>query len=199
MTLNGPALQIEITWEGPFAWPGFEVESSLPALPKMPGVYIQTFEYQDGYLVAGAGITKRPVAMRLREHTRCFLNGEYTVLDASAASRGERKEVWHGWDYARTHRHEFEARREAIQEAARRQLASYRIFIADPEIAAGGIRLRERLEAGIMDSLYQHAPPICDFPDKGVFLARRRAEESPVRIRNICSSVLYGLSEVVLV
>jgi hypothetical protein len=199
MTLVSPPSQIEITWEGPFAWPEFEGESSLPALPRMPGVYIQAFEHQDGYLVAGAGITKRPVAMRLREHTRRFLNGEYTVLDTGAASRAERKEVWHGWGYARAHRHEFEARREAIQDAARRQLASYRIFVADPEIAVAGMRLRDRLEAGIMDSLYQQPPPICDFPDRGMFLARRRAEEPPVLIRSVCSSVLYGLSEVLLV
>lgn len=121
------------------------------------------------------------------------------MLDAVAACRGERKEVWHGWGYARAHRDEFEARREAIQEAARRQLASFRLFVADPDVAGGGLRLRERLEAGIMDSLYQQPPPFCDLPDRGMFLARRQPGELPVLIRSACSSALHGLPAMLLV
>ena len=66
------------------------------------------------------------VRVRLREQTRRYLNGAYTVVDAAAARRGERKEVWHGWGYARAHWAEFEARKDAIRDAAHRQLASYR-------------------------------------------------------------------------
>ncbi len=199
MTMTGSPQLIDITWEGPFAWPGFEGKASLPALPRVPGVYIQAFEHQGGYLIYSAGITKRAVPERFQEHTRRYLNGEYNVLDTEAASRGERKEMWHGWGYARAHRDEFEAQREAIQNAARRQLASFRLFVADPDVAGGGLRLRERLEAGIMDSLYQQPPPVCDLPDRNMFLARRLAGEPPVLIRSACSSVLQGLPEKLLI
>ena len=185
---------IDITWEGPYAWPRFKGETSLPALPKTPGVYIHAFEYhRGGYVIHGVGVTSRPVGVRLREHTRQYLNGNYTVLDTAAACRGVRKEVWHGWGYAREHRDEFEARRASIQADARRQLAAYRIFVADPAAVGGEPRLRERLEAAIMDALYEQSPPLCDLPDRGTFQARRRKGELPVLVRSSCSSKLHGL------
>jgi len=102
---------LTLNWEGPFAWPGFESVAGLPSLPQKPGVYLQTFEYQNGFLIYLAGITHRPVSARFKDHTRKYLNGEYNVLDIDAARRGVRKEVWHGWGYARAHREEFEARK----------------------------------------------------------------------------------------
>lgn len=193
--MTEPTRAVEILWRGPFAWPDFEREACLPAAPRTPGVYIQAFEYDRGFVIYGAGITRRPVAVRLREHTRRYLNGEYTVLDVEAARRGERMEVWHGWGYARAHRHEFQARKAEIQDAARRQLAAYRIFVADPDVPGEGLRLRERLEAAIMEGLYQQPEPLRDLPDRGMFLAPRRASELPVHVRSACDSVLHGLPE----
>jgi hypothetical protein len=190
---------IDITWEGPFAWPGFEAQASLPALPNSAGVYIQGFERHGGYVISGVGVTGRPVAVRLREHTRRFLNGEYTVLDVTAACRGVREEVWHGWGYARAHRDEFQVRRASIEDAVRRQMAAYRIFVADPAPAGGESRLRERLEAALVDALYDQPPPLCDLPDRGTFQARRRRGELPVLVRSACSSLLHGLPAALLV
>ena len=107
--------------------------------------------------------------------------------------------MWHGWGYARAHRDEFEARRAAIQDAARRQLAAYRIFVADPAAGGGDPRLRERLEAAIMDALSEQPPPLCDLPDRGTFQARRRKGEVPVLVRSACSSLLHGLPATLLV
>ena len=80
-------------WDGPFSWPQFEEQNGLPGLPWKPGVYLQTFEYRDGYLIYAAGITRRPVPVRFREHTRHYMNGEYNVLDPSAAEQGIRAEI----------------------------------------------------------------------------------------------------------
>ena len=185
---------IEAAWDGPYAWPGFESENNLRSVPKMPGVYLQTFDYQGGYLICGAGITRRPIPVRLKEHTPKYMDGKFNVLDIDAAQRGIRKEVCHGWGYERKHRSEFEERKSIIVDAARKQLAGYRIFVADVGIQP---RVLERLEASIMGNLYEQPPPICDMPDRGMHLAGRRLSETQVTIKNIfkndCAAVVYGL------
>jgi hypothetical protein len=181
---------IEVTWNGPYGWPGFESENNLRAIPPRPGVYLQTFQYQDGYLIYAAGITRRPVPMRFREHTRKYMNGEYNVLDIDAAQQGIRREIWHGWGYARKYREEFKKRQSIILDAVRKQLAGFCIFVADME---RNPRVLERLEASIMHNLYQKPPPICDIPDRGMKLAPRWDEENKIIVKNNCTSLLYGL------
>jgi hypothetical protein len=182
--------RIEVTWNGPYSWPGFESGNNLRAIPQVPGVYLQTFEYQGGYLIYTAGLTRRPVPTRFREHTRKYMSGEYNVLDIAAAQEGVRKEIWHGWGYARKHREEFETRKPMIIDAVREQLGGFRVFVA-------GIgeerRILERFEASVMLNLYRQPPPICDIPDRGMQLAPRWASESPIIIKNDSVAVLHGL------
>ena len=85
----------KIEWDGPFGWPKFE--GDLPSIPERPGVYLETVEYQNGYLIYAAGITRRPMPKRFREHTGEYMNGIYNVLDIVAMKAGFRKEVWHGF------------------------------------------------------------------------------------------------------
>lgn len=40
------ATTIEVTWDGPYGWSGFESDNNLRPIPQIPGVYLQTFEYQ---------------------------------------------------------------------------------------------------------------------------------------------------------
>jgi hypothetical protein len=190
--MTNQAHTLRLCWEGPFAWPGFEGVAGLPSLPQKPGVYLQTFEYQNGYLIYLAGITRRGVPTRFKDHTRKYLNGEYNVLDTDAARRGVRKEVWHGWGYARAHREEFEMRKPEILEAVRRQLAGFCIFVAE---VGTGPRILERIEAAVMNQLYRQPPPFCDIPDKGMYLAPRRPSEDPIRAENICKVLIHGLPD----
>ena len=183
---------IEVTWCGPYSWLTFESENNLPPIPQSQGVYLQTFEYEDGYLIYAAGITRRPVPTRFREHTRMYMNGEYTVLDTDAAQQGIRKEIWHGWDYARKHREEFEEQKSIILDGVRKQLTNFRIFVANVE---GVPRVHERMEASIMNNLYKQPPPICDFPDRGMQLSPRWGSEEPVIIKSNSSGVLHGIPD----
>src|SRR5690242_666134 len=114
MRMMDETTRIKAIWNGPYGWPGFESGSNLRPIPQIPGVYLQTFEYQGGYLICAAGLTRRSVPERLREHTDKYMNGEYNVLDIASAQNGVRKEIWHGWGYARKHREEFEARKAII-------------------------------------------------------------------------------------
>ncbi|MBN1763613.1 MAG: hypothetical protein JW878_11180 [Methanomicrobia archaeon] len=191
MTNN--ATTIEVTWNGPYSWLGFEQENNLAPIPNTPGVYLQTFEYQNGYLIYAAGLTRRPAPKRFREHTGKYMNGEYTVLDIAAAQQGIRKEIWHGWGYARNHRAEFEERKSTILCAVYKQFAGFRIFVADIGTEP---RILERLEASIMKNLYQQPPPICDIPDERVQLTPRWDSENPIIVKNNCAAVLHGLPAV---
>jgi hypothetical protein len=187
------AKTIEVRWDGPYSWPAFESENNLRPIPKIPGVYLQTFEYQGGYLIYAAGLTRRPVPMRFKEHTRKYMNGEYNVLSIAAAQQGVRREIWHSWGYARKHREEFEERKSVILDAVRNQLAGFRIFITDTEDMRREARVLERLEAAIMGNLYQQPSPICDIPDRGMNLRRRKDSENPIIVSNNCAALLHGL------
>ena len=182
---------IEIVWTGPYGWPQFEVESDLHPIPKRPGVYLQTVEYQDGYLIYAAGLTRRSIPKRFREHTRKYMSGDYSVLDVAAMQQGVRREIWHGWGWSPEKRAEFEDRKSTILDAVRKQLAGFRIFVADVGVQP---RILERLEAAIMSSLYKQPVPFSDIPDKGMMLAPRWKSEAPIIVNNQCAVILYGLS-----
>ncbi len=183
---------IEAIWAGPYSWPRFESENGLPPLPKQPGLYLQTVEYEDGYLIYAAGLTRRTVAQRMREHTRKYVMGDTNVLSLIEMQRGRRQEVWHGWGWTPEKRAEFEGKREMILDAVQRQLAGFRLFVTDIGTEP---RLLERLEAAVMNTLYQQSAPFCDIPDKGMMLAPRRTSEEIIIVRNQRDVVLYGLPD----
>jgi hypothetical protein len=182
--------EIDIEWKGPYAWPKFETESNLPAIPKHPGVYLQTSVYENGYIIYAAGITRRPIPQRFREHTRKYLSGDYTILDMDAMKHGVRKEIWHGWGWTPDKRNEYERRKSELLEAARKQLSEFHIFVADVGTEP---RILERIEGAIMYILYENTPPFCDIPDRGMQLSPRWKRESPITAFMHCPVELYGI------
>ncbi len=185
--------QNQLTWTGPFAWPRYEAANGLPSVPNHPGVYLFTVQSAHGNLIYAAGVTGRPIPVRLREHTLKYKRGDYTVLDIDAMQSGRREEIWHGswlgWDWTPARLAEFESQKPRILDALNKQLAEFRIFVAH----ITDQRIRERLEAAIMNTLYQAAPPFCDIPDKGMRLAPRRVNEVPIIMKQSCSAVHCGL------
>jgi len=182
---------VDAKWQGPFAWPG--IESDLPSVPAVPGVYLLTVDHRGGYLIYAAGITRRPVPERLREHTRQYRDGVYNVLDIEAMRAGTRREIWHGfWMKERPAERmaEFAARRPAIGEAVERQLTGFRVFVADVGTRP---RVLERIEAAVMNHLYAQPPPFCDVPDRGMMLAPRWRSEGPITMRSTCAHLLHTL------
>lgn len=181
---------MQIEWDGPYSWTKFERENHLASIPDYPGVYLWTVEYQEGYLIYAAGLTRRSIPIRFREHTRKYMNGDYNVLDIDAMQKGIREEIWHGWGWTSEKRTEFEKRKSSIQDSIRKQLAGFRVFVTDVGIQP---RILERLEASIMNNLYQQPAPFCDIPDKGMMLAPRWDSEPPIIVKNSCPANLYGL------
>lgn len=168
---------MEVRWTGPYAWPTFEREAGLPAIPMHSGVYLWTAEYGEIYIIYAAGITRRPIPVRFREHTREYMAGEYTILDMAAMSRGVREEIWHGWGWTPEKHRDYERRKRDLVVATRCQLAAFRVFVADIGPAP---RILERIEAAIMNTLYEQPSPCCDIPDRGMMLAPRWDSEEPI-------------------
>jgi hypothetical protein len=102
--------------------------------------------------------------------------------------------VWRGWGEARKpeRRAEWETRKAELQNAARRELAEIRVFVAE---VGSQNRAPERLEAAIMIRLYAAPAPFCDVPDKGMFIAPRLPGEEPITVLNACASKLHCLPE----
>jgi hypothetical protein len=188
--------EIKVIWQGPYAWPKFESDS-ITSFDLVPGdacgIYLWTIEYCDGYLIYAAGITRRPFQKRFNEHTRAYLSGIYTVFDVGMLQQGIRTELWHGfWMKKRSpeKQKEYESRSYEIIDCARKQLSTFRIFLARIDPAP---RILERLEASIMNALYETVGPISEIPDRGMMLAPRWENERPIIARNITSAKLYGL------
>lgn len=177
-------------WQGPYSWPNYEQKNNLPSLPKQSGLYLQTVIYNDGYLIYAAGLTRRTVRQRFREHTRKYMSGDYNVLDMNEMQKGIRQEVWHGWGWTPAKKEKFEEQKLVIQVAVQEQLAGFCIFVAH---MGNEPRILERLEAAVMNTLYRRPSPLCDIPDRGMMLAPRWAWEEAITVTNECSFLLHGL------
>ncbi|WNY24210.1 hypothetical protein MmiHf6_15400 [Methanimicrococcus hongohii] len=182
-------------WSGPFAWSGYENETGLDSIPDVEGVYLWTFEYEDGYLLYLAGVTKS-MKTRFQSHSRTFKNGGYTVLDMGAAQKGIRIEIWHGWPSKENEKECKEAfNADTVNlEKLKNQLYSMRVFILE----SSDKRLRERMEAALMHSLVYSKESWADLADRGMALnGVRYNSEMPIIAKNIIENKdvkkIYGL------
>lgn len=187
---------MDLHWKGPYGWPGMlRADGALPldqaVEGKHGGVYLQAIVYnRGGYILLGAGITRRPFPKRFAEHKREYLRGNYNILDMERLRAGVRREIWHGWTEARRpeRRLEFMNRRAELEKAALEQIGSLHIFVAKLEDK----RLQARTEAAIMARLYS-TPEFCHIPDRGYHLEPRYKSEVSIIIRNHCDCFLHCL------
>ncbi len=182
----------DLVWQGPFSWIGYERINKLKPIPDIAGVYLFTFEYLDGYILRSVGVTNS-MKRRFAQHTREYKKGNYTLLDVESAKNGVRKELWHGWQYAKEHQNEFLENKDLILEFVEKELVAYRLFIS--EIADR--RKRERIEAAILINIYSSKEPWVDLIDDGMALRSRFNYELPIKIKNVCSYKLYGLPNII--
>lgn len=177
-----------VEWEGPFSWPKFESTNGLPKMPDYEGIYVFAFDYNDGYLVSGVGITNS-TRTRISSHNREFQKGNYTILDAGLIKKGIRSEIWHGWHYAKQNRNEFRENKETIMEALNIFLGEMKLFVAQQPSK----RLRERTEAAIMHNIYVSKEPWSEIADRGMFLKERYNSEMPILTLNNSIKPIYGI------
>lgn len=190
-----------IEWLGPFGWPKWE--GDLPPIPNVTGcVYLQTFEYQNGYIIDCAGFTTRLIRKRLLAHTRNFMNGTYSVLDVMAAHQGRREIIWKGfWNWAgkepsRKDQAEYRERQTDFQDAACKQLQGLRVFIA---YLGTEVRYLRRVESAIMRNLDKQPAPSFSTPSEVMSLSDRWASEQPIIIHNKCLVTIHGLPSCLII
>jgi hypothetical protein len=192
---------VELRWEGPFRWPGIALAGDesvrlLEETPvgKMSGIYLWTVEHAGGFLICGSGRTKRPFLEVFREHTRAYRAGTYNVLDVASLRNGVRTKIWSGFFWKKEtpieRRNEFQSRSAEIGYAVEELLSSYRIFVACPLPTR---RLLERIQAALMENLYNAGAPVCNIPDVGGALAPRRGGEPALQVRSVCELRVHGL------
>ncbi len=186
---DGKKIKTEkIEWFGSFAFPGYEKISESNSLPNLPGVYLFTFAFKDGFLVYHAGVTSS-TKNRIKQHIRDYKKGDRNVLDVSFAINGKRREIWHGWKYAELHREEFEENKTEILKAVNNQLKSSKIFVSE----ISNERMRYRIESSIMNNLYSSREYWSELADRGMNLKGRENCEMPIVVKNICNYKIYGL------
>lgn len=178
----------DLLWQGPFSWIGYEQVNKLKPIPDIAGVYLFTFEYKGGYILRSVGVTSS-MKRRFREHARENNKGNYTVLDVENAKIGVRKELWHGWQYAKEHQNQFLENKAVILGFVEKELIAYRLFISE----VTDRRKRERIEAAISINAYSSKEPWSDLIDGGMALRGRYNYEIPIEVKNVCSHKLYGL------
>lgn len=192
---------VELLWQGPFAWPSTGGCGTVSDLERADvagccGVYLWAVEHDGGFLVYAAGETRRPFRVRFREHTREYRAGRYTVFDAAAMRRGERRKVWPGFWYSKLRRpnleRDYSERSEQIAAALEKLLSGYRVFVAP---LAPERRLLKRVEAAIMAVLYAADGPASVLPDRGMALAPRWPSEPVIRVKSVFPALIHGLPE----
>ena len=178
----------EFLWEGPYSWYGFQESNKLNETPDVSGVYLFTFEYKDGFILRHAGITSS-MRKRFSQHRRYYFTGKYTILDVPSARNGERLELWHGWEYEKTHQEELLANADLIKKLAVEELTHYKIFVTQ----IFDKRKRERLEFSIIHHAYASKEAWGDLVDRGMSLRGRFNYEMPIKAENSCNYRIYGL------
>ena len=182
--------RLNVDWKGPYSWPKFEEVNDLPQMPDVEGVYLFSFTFKNGYLVTGVGVTNSTVK-RIKQHNREFKKGNYTILNVESVKIGERKEIWHGWKYAKENQLEFNEKREAIYSSLNLYLSEMKLFIAEQSHK----RLRERTEAAIVYGLYVSKQPWSEVIDRGMYLNGRYNSEMPILTINHFEKPIFGLPE----
>jgi hypothetical protein len=195
-----PVTQYEIELTGPLRWYGGDRSENVFECPdsQKPGIYIWAIPYNQSYLVYYVGETGRSFAERFGEHTKEYVSGLYRIYDPGEFAQGRKRLIWEGmWKPGTQHRTgEFLIRYEELAPQIHRFLGVFRIFLGPFE---GEMRLRERIEAAIAQSLQRQEGKGDQFQDTEIRYAPRREGEVPIMIKLRCSASIFGLPEELIV
>ena len=186
-----------LTWKGPFRWCGRNetVVFNQPEA-KLPGIYLFTFPHENGYLIYAAGLTNDSFNSRIFDHTKHYMSGVYNILDSKRASAGERVELWRWSGYSGYSEERWKRLNSFLQSypkharQVRAQLNAMRIFLAP---LSARRRVLARIEAAIMDLLYNGPALVNALPDRGMFLSSRRPREKRIVVVSVGETKFHGL------
>lgn len=194
---------MDVEIRGPFCWLRSSPRGD-PWLFTAPeardvGVYLWAVPYLRASLVCWVGFTTRRFEMRFREHTMWYLAGTYTILDTQELLAGRRVELWHGmWTGRRSVERvdEFLLRAGDLAPKTRELLQTFRVYLLPIELNAPKKpqrRILARIEAAMVNCLYQAPPEIADIMDKGYHLEPRLPDEPPIHVDFKGGPELHGI------
>jgi hypothetical protein len=191
-----PGQAILVEFVGPFSWiEGGGVPSLLESeAGKKVGVYLWTVPTVEGELVYYVGETGRSFCQRMTEHLKEHLSGGYHLYEPAAFSRGRKVLLWPG-RYGPGREQSLSVliqRFQTLAPAIAGLAKLYRFYVAPLE---GEKRMRERIEAGLANHLYQQPGMVGEFQDRGIIYHPRTDTEEPVQASIRCRASLIGVPE----
>jgi hypothetical protein len=190
------AQNIIVEFVGPFSWVGGDGISSIlkSDTGKKSGVYLWTVRLDEGELVYYVGETGRSFAQRMLEHFREHMSGGYHLYEPHEFSRGRKALLWPG-RYGPDKEPSlsvFIQRFQSLASAIADLAELYRFYVAPLDCEK---RLRERIESGLANHLYEQPGTVGEFQDQGIIYRPRKDTEEPVQALIRCKVNLIGVPE----
>lgn len=188
-------IQKEISFQGPY---GFLKSEKYPSILKSSlkkGIYVWTVPFGKNELIYYIGMTNRKFEERTAEHLKGYLSGEYGINDPEKLRKGEKIRIWDGLcrggdleDFIQQHN--------VLFPKLLRLLSLYKIYVAPLDCE---IRLIERIEAAIADSLRKQDGIMGNFQEPDIRYKQRKESEEPVAVKIEYNSKIIGLPKTLIV
>lgn len=176
------AIQVQLSWEGPFKLTGSR-EDNLLLCPSalQAGIYIWSVLIDGQDVAYYVGETGKTFAERHLEHFRSYFDGEYKVYDPVPYRNGQKTYLWDGALGPRN-KHKLPAFRERFDELGPKVqeiLEELRFYLIP---VAGGVRVRQRIEAYISRAIRENSPSELNFQDSEVRYRPCKKGEPPLHV-----------------
>jgi len=190
----------KVEFVGPYVFIGSgKFPSIFKCLPKK-GVYFWTTPYGRKEVINYVGVTNREFKIRMFEHIKAFLSGDYKIFDANELKKGNPLPVWNGLyglgrgvktdEFICNHLEDFTKRYKELYPKIIATLKLYKIYLAEIEDET---RLQERLEAAIYNCLYSQKGVVGRCVEKGILFRRRTSEERRIIFQLEFDKKIMGL------
>jgi hypothetical protein len=182
--------------EGPYAWlPGLDA----PYLAEedvglSPGIYLWTVPSTVGELVYYVGESAQGFADRMDDHLAEQLSGRYRIYKPEAFLRGKKDLLWRGV-YGRGAQPNVAGFVDQLTNWAPELVKFVRAIRFHVAPTTCSDRVRERIEAALVDHLKHCEEPIRSFQDDDVRYRLRRAEEEAITVNIKWQKMLLGVPE----
>jgi len=181
---SGCALSLSLQWHGPFSWTGKTCTGMYDcAFAKKQGIYVWTVPIEGRSLIYYVGQTGTAFARRQYEHLCAYCTGSYTILDASALLRGEKRALYEGFAYRQPfwqNGREFVLRADELLPAIADLMEVIQFWFCPIDTDR---RTRERIEGAIIQWLDDLEEPDMHLQDAGMHrVLRDPATEAPIRV-----------------
>jgi hypothetical protein len=181
---------IILAWKGPYSF-RVDAPDSVFVCPvsAASGVYAWVVPTPRGLLPLRIGGTGKPFWHRHYEHLESYSRGEYPIHRAASLAAGRRDPLYRG-QLANRQDSAFQMRRLKLQADLDASLSLLAIFLAPLDV---GIRIRQRVEAGIIRRLQARGQPESALLERHRLPCPPRLHEPAIRVRSEVEPRVPGL------